>query len=166
MGATETLWDSYIRRSREERTRKQTGQSVVSRDELEPELTPFGFLRWYMHPDLEHVVDRALYFFELEIPGASRSGKLRHQGGLVHLVVEGHGHTIFRDERYDWEALDVIAIPPDKDGVTFQHFNDGSTPSRLVVAFPNYDSPLGPELGVDMDVVEPAPEYTESLRQS
>lgn len=156
------LWDSYITRAREERARKQEGRSIVSRDELSPELSPLGLLRWYMHPDIEDVVDRALYFFELEIPPGSRSGKLFHQGGIVHLIVEGQGHTVFDGEKYDWEELDVVAIPPKVFGVNIQHFNDGDKPVRMVVTFPNFDSPIGPELGVAMDVVEACPEYEEA----
>lgn len=160
MSAPETLWDDYIGRARAERDRKHNGRSVVSRDELTAELTPLGYLRWYMHPAIPDVVDQALYFAELEIPAGSRSGKLFHQGGIVHLVVEGHGHTVLDGQEHAWESFDVIAIPARLDGVSIQHFNDGPGPVRMVLTFPNYDSALGPELGVAMDVPEPCPEYT------
>ena len=132
---------------------------MIARDDLSLELTPLGYLRWYIHPDIPDVVDRCLYSFELEIPTGSRSGRLQHQGGIVHLVIEGQGHTILGSDRHDWEALDVIAIPPQPDGVVFQHFNDGVSTARLLLVFPNYDTSLGPELGAAMDVVDPAPEY-------
>lgn len=153
------LWDDYLLRAELARQTKTAGTSVVNRESLSSELTEFGLLRWYMHPKIHDIVDHALYFFELEIPPHSRSGLLFHQGGIVHLVVEGTGYTLLENAKHYWEALDVIAIPPRPDGVRFAHFNEGEAPARLVVAFPNFDSSLGPELGVRMQVLEPAPEY-------
>jgi hypothetical protein len=156
---TETLWDSIIRRARAERSLAANGRTTIRRDELTPELTPFGTLRWYLHNDLTTPATRAIYFSELEIPAGSRSGKIQHQGGIVHLVVEGRGYTVLDGERYDWEKRDVIAIPIRPKGVVFQHFNDGTGPTRMVVSWANFDSALGAEAGVAFDVLEPAPEY-------
>lgn len=159
-----SLWNSYIERGKSERLRSETGRSVVSREDQAPDITPFGIVRWYMHPDMDDVVDKALYFLELEIPPDSRSGKLHHQGGIVHAVVEGSGYTILDGTRYDWEQTDLIAIPSKVYGVTFQHYNPGPEPARLVMTWPNFDSALGPAMGVAMDVVEPAPEYEEKAK--
>lgn len=153
-----SLWADLFERALKDRQRKQEGKTVISYEDIEPETTPFGTVRWYMHPALEEVVDRSFYFFELEIPPGSRSGKLRHQGNIVHLVVQGRGYTELDGVRHDWDPLDVIAVPPRPDGVVFQHFNHGEEPVRMLVTFPNFDSPLGPELGVAMDVLEPCPE--------
>ncbi|GAA5190385.1 hypothetical protein GCM10023322_45390 [Rugosimonospora acidiphila] len=156
---TGTLWDSIIQRSAEERERVRAGRSTVTRAELEPELTPFGILRWYLHNDLSGPVAHALYFCELEIPPGSRSGLLRHQGGIVHLVVEGKGFTRFDDAEHEWEKRDVVALPVRPRGVVFQHVNNGTGPARMVMSWPNLDSAIGPEGGVAMEVLEPAPEY-------
>lgn len=156
---TPTLWDSLVSRAKAERDRVAQGSATVTREELDVELTPFGYLRWYLHNDLTEPVTRALYFAELEIPAGSRSGKLTHQGGIVHLIVEGEGYTEFDDRRYDWEATDVIAIPVRPDGVTFQHFNDGAAPVRMVLSWPNFSSALGPESGVAMEISDVAPEF-------
>lgn len=157
--ATETLWDSIIRRSTAERERVRAGRSTVTREEIEPELTPFGLLRWYLHNDLNDPVAHALYFCELEIPVGSSSGLLRHQGGIVHLVAEGSGLTRFDGAEHEWEKKDVIALPVRPEGVVFQHVNTGTGPARLVMSWPNLDSALGPESGVAMEILEPAPEY-------
>jgi hypothetical protein len=154
-----SLWDSIIQRAGDERARIASGRSVVNRGTLESEVTPFGLLRWYLHNDLEEPVTRALYFFELEIPPGSRSGRLRHQGGIIHLVVEGHGHTMYGGERNEWEKGDVIAIPVRPEGMELQHFNDGGGPVRMVVSWVNFDSALGPAGGVALEVTEAAPEY-------
>ncbi len=155
----ETLWDSIVRRAVEERERAQSGHSSVRRSELSVESTPFGLLRWYLHPDLKDNVSQALYFCELEIPEGSRSGLLRHQGGIVCLVVEGKGHTRFDDVDHEWEKRDAIGLPVRPEGVVFQHFNDGVGSVRMIVAWPNLDSAIGPEGGVHLEVLEPAPEY-------
>lgn len=157
--ATESLWDSILRRAVEEREKVAAGRTTVRREELTPELTPFGSLRWYLHHDLDTPVSRALYFSELEIPAGSRSGLLQHQGGIVHLVVAGSGYTEFDGVRHEWEARDVIAIPVRPKGVRFRHVNDGTGPARMVIAWPNLDSALGAEAGAAMEVLEPAPEY-------
>lgn len=159
--APSTLWDSMFQTAIAERELKKLGRSVIARDHLPPEVTPFGILRWYLHPQLTEPATRALYFFEIDIPEGSRSGKLRHQGGIIHMVVRGSGYTAFEGEKHAWEMRDMIALPPRPEGVVFQHFNMGTGPVRMVVAFPNYDSALGPDLGVAMEVLEPAPEYEE-----
>ena len=104
-------------------------------------------------------VTKALYFCELEIPAGSRSGRLRHQGGMVNLVVQGSGYTRLDDVDHEWEQRDVIALPVRPDGVLFQHFNNGTGVARLVFAWPNLDSAFGPGAGVAMEVLEPAPEF-------
>jgi hypothetical protein len=158
-GSGESLWDNLIRRSISERERVASGRTTVRRKELQPELTPFGILRWYLHNELADPVTHSLYFCELEIPVGSRSGRLQHQGGLVHLVVQGSGHTLFDGDEHEWAARDVIALPVRPDGVVFQHVNTGTGPVRMVIAWPNLDSAIGPEGGVAMQVLEPAPEY-------
>lgn len=154
-----TLWGALTRRAVDEREAVAAGRSTVDRASLEPEVTPFGVLRWYLHGDLMEPVTRSLYVCELEIPRGSRSGRLRHQGGIVHLVVEGRGYTIFDGAEHAWEKGDVIAIPTRPDGMEFQHVNDGAGPVRMVMAWPNFDSALGPEAGVAMEVLDPAPEW-------
>ena len=156
---TPTLWDSILRRAGVERGLAEAGSTTIRRSDLPAEQTPFGLLRWYLHSDLEEPVTRALYFCELEIPPGSRSGLLRHQGGMVHLVVQGSGYTHFDGAKHGWTKRDVIAMPIRPEGVTFQHVNDGTGPVRMVIAWPNLDSALGPEAGVQMAVLEPAPEF-------
>ena len=154
-----TLWESMMLTAEGERGRKARARAVISRKELQVERTPFGQIRWYLHPALDVPMIKTLYFFELEIPPGSRSGRLRHQGGIAHLVVEGSGFTDLDGQRYDWERLDVIGLPARPGGITFQHFNSGAGPARLLVTWPNMDGSLGPDLGARIEVLEPAPEY-------
>jgi hypothetical protein len=152
-----SLFDGIIERARTERRRREAGRDLISRDECPVDVSSFGELRWYVHPELELPSTRALYFCELEIPPGSRTGKLFSQGGQVHFVLQGRGHTVVDGNKHEWEAEDVIAIPVREDGIAFQHFSEGDSLVRMVLAWPNLDSALGPEGGVAMDVLEPAP---------
>jgi hypothetical protein len=143
-----------------ERERRAEAMDLIHREDLAPEYNALGITRWYLHPELEQPSTRALYFFELEILEGSHSGKLLHQGGIVHYVLEGNGHSIVNGVRHDWEATDGIVIPILEAGSTFQHFNDGSSRVRMLVTWPNFDSALGPEGGVALTILEPAPATT------
>jgi hypothetical protein len=159
---TVSLWDDYVARGRDEVVRVQRGAAVVERDKCPVELTPFGLVRWYTHPMLERPVSRALYQFELEIPAGSASGRILHQGGIVHYVLTGQGYTELDDKQHTWETADVIGIPARSEGVAFQHVNTGSTPVRMQVCWVNLDSALGPFLGSELTVLEPAPEFVKA----
>lgn len=159
MNLNETLWDDIIARSHLERARKSEGTNVISYESRATEDTPFGLLKWYLHPRLTAPSSRALYFCELTIPEGCRSGKVRHQGGIASLVVEGIGCTEFDGTSHEWSGLDVIALPVRPEGVIFRHVNTGPGPVRMVIAWPNLDSALGPEMGVAFEVIENATGY-------
>ncbi|NJD27414.1 MAG: cupin domain-containing protein [Chloroflexi bacterium] len=161
-----TLFEEVFERAEVERARRASSKNLITRDECQAEISPMGVQRWYLHPRLDTPSTQALYFHELEIPVGSRSGKLFCQGGIVHLVLEGEGYTEVDGERHSWEAEDLIAIPIREYGVTYQHVNTGSTPVRMVVAWPNLDSAIGPEGGVEMKVLENAPEFEALLTTS
>lgn len=154
-----SLWDDILTRALAERNRKLNGVNLIKRAECPVEICELGILRWYLHPGLDRPSTHALYRYEQEIPVGSRSGKLFHQGGIIHYVSAGRGYSVVNDKEYEWEKTDVIGIPILPEGITFQHFNTGAEPVRMIVTFPNFDSALGPELGVAMEVLEPAPEY-------
>ncbi len=157
------LWDDIMARVQAEHQRKLAGVSVVSRETCPVELTPFGRIRWFTHPALSGPVIHSLYQFELEIPAGSRSGRLAHQGGIVHFVVRGRGYTELDGSRHEWEPEDLICIPARVHGVTFQHVNMGEEDALLVAAMPNFDSALGPALGAHFEVLEPAPEWIAAM---
>ena len=62
----------------------------------------------------------------------TRSGKHRHQGGLVIYVLEGKGYSVVDGERKDWEKGDLVLLPMKPEGVEHQHFNlDPAEPAHL-----------------------------------
>jgi gentisate 1,2-dioxygenase len=98
-------------------------------------------------------------FYSQEIPPASRSGKQRHQGGVVFVAVEGAGYTVIDEQRYDWKKGDLFQLPIKPDGIVFQHFNSsGSETALLIAAEPNLAATTGVDRACGFEQLEKAPE--------
>ena len=105
------------------------------------------------------------------IPPGSRSGKHRHLAEECLYVVEGYGYDLHQDcdveiadtyewkpqdeiKRYEWEAGDVVYIPP---CTIHQHFNgDAARPARLISCTNRIYKNSGLN---DLVQIEDAPEY-------
>jgi uncharacterized RmlC-like cupin family protein len=105
------------------------------------------------------------------IPPGSRSGKHRHLAEECVYVLEGRGYDLHQDcdveitdtyhwkaqdevKRYEWEAGDVIYIPPN---TIHQDFNaDAERPVRLISAMNRIYKQVGLN---DLEQLEDAPEY-------
>ena len=109
--------------------------------------------------------------YMLIIPPGSRSGKHRHLAEECLYVLEGRGYDLHQDcdveitdtyawkpqgeiKRFEWEAGDVIYIPP---CTIHQHFNaDGARPARLISCINRIYKNSGLN---DLEQIEDAPEY-------
>ena len=105
------------------------------------------------------------------IPPSSKSGKHRHLAEECLYVAEGRGYDLHQDcdveitdtyrwkpqpeiKRYEWEAGDVIYIPP---CTIHQHFNaDPARPARLISCINRIYKNSGLN---DLEQIEDAPEY-------
>ena len=105
------------------------------------------------------------------VPPGSRSGKHRHLAEECLYVVEGRGYDLHQDcdveitdtyhwkpqaevKRWEWEAGDVIYIPPN---TIHQHFNTSTEkPVRLISAINRIYKYCGLN---DLEQIEDAPEY-------
>jgi len=105
------------------------------------------------------------------IPPGSRSGKHRHLAEECLYVLEGRGYDLHQDcdveitdtyhwkpqdevKRYEWEAGDVIYIPPN---TIHQHFNaSADEPARLISIVNRIFKACGLN---DLEQIEDAPEY-------
>jgi gentisate 1,2-dioxygenase len=154
-----SLWDELIELRDAERDRLAKATMVVDGEKAPLETTPMGLIRWYTHPNLQEPAIRTYTLWVQEIPPGSRSGRMQHQGGRLHYVWKGQGHTIIDGVMYDWVADDVICLPIKADGVIFQHFNTGGEMVKLITAELNMVSAMGVDMGVAFEVLEPAPEY-------
>jgi hypothetical protein len=48
-----SLFERTLERAVAERERRAAGKDLISREDLPDEVSPFGILRWYLHPELE-----------------------------------------------------------------------------------------------------------------
>lgn len=142
------------------RQRMANAITVVRGRKLSWEFNRQGKMKWYLHPALTDRAIRSLVIFMQEIPPLSRTGQQRHQGGLVHYILEGRGHTILNGEKHEWEAGDFVVLPTLPDGVEYQHFNtDPDKPVLFIAAQANLFDALGVDMGSGFEQLEDAPEY-------
>ncbi|HEY1267761.1 MAG TPA: cupin domain-containing protein [Candidatus Binatia bacterium] len=154
--APQTTYDRNYARTQEIQQRSRTGKVVVRRADRKEEMTRQGRLRYYLNRTVLHdtvLKDWNVFTHELR----TRSGKHRHQGGLVLYVIEGKGYTICDGQRLDWERGDLILLPIQPGGVEHQHFNlNGDTPSFWMAYI---YKPFHDEVAHGMEQREDAPEF-------
>jgi quercetin dioxygenase-like cupin family protein len=145
-------------------------KKVVHPNDMPWEMSRQGILKHLLNEQMNTRME-SVDAYMLLIPPGSRSGKHRHLAEECLYVVEGRGydqhqdcdveitdtyHWIVQDEvkRYDWEAGDVIYIPPN---TVHQHFNaDPERPVRLISAINRIYQKFGLN---DIEQLEDAPEY-------
>lgn len=106
-------------------------------------------------PELQDTASQDWEVFLQIIP--ERSGKHRHQGGLIIFVLEGRGHSVIEGVRYDWEAGDAMLLPLTTTGVEHQHFNDDPAHPAKWIAFVYW--PLFKFAGSETQQIETSPIY-------
>jgi len=127
----DSLFERILARRDAGRARRAQALPIVKGAETIKELTPLGLLEWYLHPDIPGQLIRSILSYVLEIPPGSRSGRLQHQGGIVHMVLQGEGWTLLDGTRHDWRERSCIALPARPNGIIYQHFNaSGTGPAR------------------------------------
>ena len=145
-------------------------KKVIHPNEMPWEMSRQGILKHLLNEQMNTRME-SVDAYMLLIPPGSRSGKHRHLAEECLYVVEGRGydqhkdcdveitdtyHWVVQDEvkRYDWEAGDVIYIPPN---TVHQHFNaDPDRPVRLISAINRIYQKFGLN---DIEQLEDAPEY-------
>jgi quercetin dioxygenase-like cupin family protein len=148
-----------------QRTLQAESPFVIRGAALPWETNPQGIMRWYLHPASERSCHKALIFSLQRIPPGSRSGKQHCQGGVVHYVLQGKGHTLINGESHAWEAGDLLQLPLLPEGVTFQHCNDdGSGDALFTACMPNLSEPLGMDRGAGWFQLDAAPEFAGEFR--
>jgi quercetin dioxygenase-like cupin family protein len=153
-----TLFDELIKRRDEERKQRENAIWLIKGKSLQWESNAHGFMRWYLHPSMQNLAIRTLMSYLQEIPPGGKSGRQRHPGNVIMYILEGKGYTILDDERYEWEAGDVMTLPLRQGGVVYQHFNsDASQPVRLIAVEPNLIDATGIDRGSGFEELEPAP---------
>src|SRR5690242_9245646 len=149
-------------------------KKVVHPEEMPWEMSRQGLLKHLLNAQMNARMEMVDAYMQI-IPPGSRSGKHRHLAEECLYVVEGRGYDLHQDcdveitdtyhwkpqdeiKRYEWEAGDVIYIPPN---TIHQHFNASpDKPVRLISATNRIYKACGLN---DLEQIEDAPEYDPSV---
>ncbi len=152
----ENAYESVMKQRRELAERNAKGPVVIHKADREVFMSRQGKLQFFMDPvSMKDTPLQQWRVFTHEI--GTKSGRHRHQGGLLIYVLEGTGYSIVDGERWDWEKGDLVLLPMRPGGVEHQHFNlDPTKPSKWA-AFINV--PIQEYLASDLQQVETSPDY-------
>ena len=145
-------------------------KKIVHPEEMPWEMSRQGLLKHLLNEQMNTRMETVDAYMQI-IPPGSRSGKHRHLAEECLYVLEGRGYDLHQDcdveitdtyqwkpqaevKRYEWEAGDIIYIPPN---TVHQHFNaDPERPVRLISAINRVYKNSGLN---DLTQLEDAPEY-------
>ena len=148
---------------------------VVRPDDMPWEMARQGLLKHLLNESMNTRIETVDAYMQI-IPPGSKSGKHRHLAEECVYVLEGRGYDLHQDcdveitdtyhwkpqdeiKRYEWEAGDVIYIPPN---TIHQHFNaDPDHPVRLISSINRIFKYCGLN---DLEQIENAPEFDPSIK--
>ena len=149
-------------------------KKIVHPEEMPWEMARQGLLKHLLNEQMNTRMETVDAYMQI-IPPGSRSGKHRHLAEECLYVLEGRGYDLHQDcdveitdtyqwkpqaevKRYEWEAGDVIYIPPN---TIHQHFiADPGRTVRLISAINRVYKNSGLN---DLEQIEDAPEYDASV---
>ena len=164
------LYQSLLNEATQAPTRNAKRKKIVHNDEMPWEMSQQGLLKHLLNAQMNTRMETVDAYMQV-IPPGSRSGKHRHLAEECLYVVEGRGYDLHQDcdveitdtyhwkpqdevKRYEWEAGDVIYIPPN---TIHQHFNASpDKPVRLISVINRIFKACGLN---DLEQLEDAPEY-------
>ena len=164
------LYQSLLNEAMESPARNAKRKKIVHNDEMPWEMSQQGLLKHLLNAQMNTRMETVDAYMQV-IPPGSRSGKHRHLAEECLYVVEGFGYDLHQDcdveitdtykwtpqaeiKRYEWEAGDVIYVPP---CTIHQHFNgDPARPARLISCINRIYKNSGLN---DLEQLEDAPEY-------
>jgi quercetin dioxygenase-like cupin family protein len=150
-------------------------KKIIHPEDMPWEMARQGLLKHLLNEQMNTRMETVDAYMQV-IPPGSRSGRHRHLAEECLYVLEGHGYDLHQDcdveitdtyhwtpqkevKRYEWEAGDVIYIPPN---TISQHFNaDPERPVRLISAVNRIFKACGLN---DLEQVEDAPEYQPGVK--
>lgn len=150
-------------------------KKVVRPADMPWEMSRQGLLKHLINEAMNTRMETVDAYMQILPPG-SRSGKHRHLAEECLYVLEGRGYDMHQDcdveitdeyfwkpqdevKRFEWEAGDVIYIPPN---TIHQHFNaDPDRPARLISATNRIFKHSGLN---DLEQIEDAPEYVPGMQ--
>ena len=145
-------------------------RKILHPEDMPWELSPQGLMKHLLNEGMNTRME-TVDAYMLIIPPGSRSGKHRQLAEECLYVLEGRGYDLHQDcdveitdtyhwtpqadvKRYEWEAGDVVYIPPN---TIHQHFNaNPEKPVRLISVINRIFKACGLN---DLEQLEDAPEY-------
>ena len=168
--ASGKLYQALLDDALNQPVRNAKRKKIVRPEEMPWEMSRQGLLKHLLNEQMNTRMETVDAYMQIVPPG-SRSGKHRHLAEECLYVVEGCGYDLHQDcdveitdtyhwkpqaevKRWEWEAGDVIYIPPN---TIHQHFNaSGEKPVRLISAINRIYKYCGLN---DLEQLEDAPEY-------
>lgn len=166
----ERLYQRLLDDAQDAPSRNSRRKKILKPSELPWEMARQGLLKHLINENMNTRMETVDAYMQI-IPPGSRSGRHRHLAEECVYVIEGKGYDIHQDcdveitdsfewvpqeetKRYEWEAGDVIYIPPN---TIHQHFNlDPERPARLISA----TNRIFKQIGLNtLDQLDDAPEY-------
>jgi|SRR5579884_291358 quercetin dioxygenase-like cupin family protein len=123
-----TEYDWFLKRLADENRLEAESPRVIRASDRRWEDTRQGRLKFYIDRWTE-VAAQALDVMATEIEPQGHTGEHRHIFEEMALVLQGRGHDTQENTQHQWEAGDIICVPP---MTAHQHFNDGDEPVRLL----------------------------------
>ena len=168
--ANQKLYQSLLDNATQAAARNARRRKILRPEDMPWEMSRQGLLKHLLNEQLNTRMETVDAYMQI-IPPGSRSGRHRHLAEECLYVVEGRGYDLHQDcdveitdtyhwgpqdevKRYEWEAGDVIYIPPN---TIHQHFNaSADKPVRLISAINRVYKYCGLN---DLEQLEDAPEY-------
>lgn len=166
----DALYQSLLDDAASAPERNAKRKKIVTPKEMPWDMSRQGILKHLINEQMNTRMETIDAYMQI-IPPDSRSGKHRHLAEECLYVVEGRGYDLHQDcdveitddfhwtpqdeiRRYDWEAGDIIYVPPN---TIHQHFNaDADRPARLISTINRIFKHCGLN---DLEQLEDAPEY-------
>lgn len=154
--------------------RDKARNKVIKPEQMPWELSRQGILKHLLNEAMNTRMETVDAYMQILPPG-SRSGRHRHLAEECLYVLEGCGYDLHQDcnleitdkyhwvpeselRRFDWEAGDVIYVPPN---TIHQHFNsDPARPARLISSTNRVFRYCGLN---DLEQLDDAPEYADGI---
>jgi quercetin dioxygenase-like cupin family protein len=168
--AHQKLYQSLLENAMQAPSRNAKRRKILHPEDMPWEMSRQGLLKHLLNEQMNTRMETVDAYMQIVPPG-SRSGKHRHLAEECLYVVEGRGYDLHQDcdveitdtyhwkpqaevKRWEWEAGDVIYIPPN---TIHQHFNASpDKPVRLISAINRIYKYCGLN---DLEQIEDAPEY-------
>ena len=168
--ANQNLYQQLLDDAETAPERNAERKKVVHPNEMPWEMSRQGLLKHLINEGMNTRMETVDAYMQI-IPPGSKSGKHRHLAEECLYVLEGSGYDLHQDcdveitdvyfwkpqdeiQRFDYEAGDVIYVPPN---TIHQHFNaDPDKPLRLISTINRIFKHSGLN---DLEQLENAPEY-------